>query len=157
MDAERMERIAMMVLRNRPERLRTSTDLEDAIQDGWVGHLQGRDPAWEMIDAMHLVRAVANGGSRRAVEVALSEPQDMDDMPRPCHESRVMAARQVAEVLGPHPRRTQEWAMLQWGIGLTMDEIADMYGVTTARVCQVLRALGTCPPRRKNKHTKEMS
>ena len=157
MSAKRMERIAMKVLRRRPERLRTSTDLEDAIQDGWVGHLQGRDPAWEMIDSMRLVREKANRGKRMAVEVALSAPQDLDDMSRPCHENRVMAARQVAEILGPHPQRTQEWAMLQWGVGLTMDEIADMYGVTTTRVCQVLRALGTCPPRRKNKHTKEMS
>ena len=138
-----MRAVASKLLAVRPTYLRTSTDIEDAMQDGWLGQLEGRRADWAIRDAMPHWRPGKHGSNKRVVKLpALREPSQMlRDAESPSHEARVLAAFALHEWLEELPERTREWAVLRWCLGWDLADIARAYGVTQSRVCQVLRAV----------------
>jgi DNA-directed RNA polymerase specialized sigma24 family protein len=139
----RMRAIASHLLAARPWYCRTSTDVEDAMQDGYLGVAQGRRADWAIIDAMPHVRHKASGkreGMSNSLALHDAIGQMVDDRAHVVgHEDRVLAAVDARRLLERLPPRAAEMALLRWGLGLELEDIGARFGVTGSRVCQVLR------------------
>jgi RNA polymerase sigma factor (sigma-70 family) len=133
----KMHGIAKRLIWRRPMRYRTSTDVEDAMQDGYLGQVEGKRADWAMIDAMQTWRP--NRGKRVLRMLDFAPEGHVDEMASTgSHEDRVVAGVDAQRMLSAFEPRTKEMLLLRFGIGMELHEIAEKYGISESRACQII-------------------